>query len=431
MSFTFIDLFAGIGGFHAALSSLGGECVWASEFDSKASDVYELNWGMRPAGDIVPLTDPAVSDEIPSHDILCGGFPCQPFSKSGKQKGFKDSTRGTLFFNICQIIEARKPSIVFLENVRNLAGPRQIDTWNTIIQELRSLGYLVSSTPTVFSPHLLPEKLGGAPQVRERVFIIGIYVGTALAQSSLDVMPVVSNSPIANFDPQTWKIDSFLIPDSKIENLRSFQLTENEINWIEAWEDFMQSIRKVNGGQRLPGFPLWADSFKTRLPNGYESLPAWKISFLKKNRDFYIEHKTVIDKWKKRWNDLEDFPPSRRKLEWQAQDTKSLWECVMHFRPSGIRVKRATYLPALVAITQTSIIGSRRRRLTPHEAKLLQGLPKNFVFGDQADSASYRQLGNGVSVGAASYVLAQAIKHHADEVRSVAPHVLKTVSKHS
>ncbi len=430
MSFTFIDLFAGIGGFHAALRSLGGECVWASEFDSKASDVYELNWGLRPAGDIVPLTDPVVSDEIPAHDILCGGFPCQPFSKSGKQKGFKDTTRGTLFFNICQIIEARKPSIVFLENVRNLAGPRQVDTWKTIIQELRNLGYLVSSTPTVFSPHLLPEELGGAPQVRERVFIIGIYVGAELAKTSIDVAPIVSNQPVDGFDPQKWEIDSFLIPDSKIKNIENFQLSANEITWINAWDDFVQSIRKVNGDQRLPGFPLWADSFKTRLPNRYKELPNWKIDFLIKNRDFYIQYKTEIDKWKLRWNQLEDFPPSRRKLEWQAQDNRSLWDCVMHFRPSGIRAKRATYLPALVAITQTSIIGSRRRRLTPNEAKLLQGLPKDFKFGNQADSSSYRQLGNGVSVGAASFVLAEAVKHHADLLRDRAPHVLNSISQH-
>jgi DNA (cytosine-5)-methyltransferase 1 len=430
LSFTFIDLFAGIGGFHAALRSLGGECVWASEFDSKASDVYELNWGLRPAGDIVPLTDPVVSDEIPAHDILCGGFPCQPFSKSGKQKGFKDTTRGTLFFNICQIIEARKPSIVFLENVRNLAGPRQVDTWKTIIQELRNLGYLVSSTPTVFSPHLLPEELGGAPQVRERVFIIGIYVGAELAKTSIDVAPIVSNQPVDGFDPQKWEIDSFLIPDSKIKNIENFQLSANEITWINAWDDFVQSIRKVNGDQRLPGFPLWADSFKTRLPNRYKELPNWKIDFLIKNRDFYIQYKTEIDKWKLRWNQLEDFPPSRRKLEWQAQDNRSLWDCVMHFRPSGIRAKRATYLPALVAITQTSIIGSRRRRLTPNEAKLLQGLPKDFKFGNQADSSSYRQLGNGVSVGAASFVLAEAVKHHADLLRDRAPHVLNSISQH-
>jgi len=173
VQFKFIDLFAGIGGFHGALSAAGGEGIWSSEIDNKAALIYELNWGLKPAGDIVALTDPSVSKTIPKHDVLAAGFPCQPFSKSGKQQGFRDTTRGTLFFNICQILEARKPAVVFLENVRNLAGPRQRDTWLTIIRELRNLGYRVSDIPTVFSPHLLPPSLGGAPQVRERVFILG------------------------------------------------------------------------------------------------------------------------------------------------------------------------------------------------------------------------------------------------------------------
>ena len=99
------------------------------------------------------------------------------------------------------------------------------------------------------------------------------------------------------------------------------------------------------------------------------------------------------------------FPASRRKLEWQAQDTPRLWDTVMHFRPSGIRAKRPTYVPALVAMTQTSIIGSRERRLSVREGARLQGLPDSFSFGDQATSISFRQLGNGVSVGAVKHVL--------------------------
>lgn len=107
-----------------------------------------------------------------------------------------------------------------------------------------------------------------------------------------------------------------------------------------------------------------------------------------------------------RWGVFTDaFPPSRRKLEWQAQDTPRLWDTVMHFRPSGIRAKRPTYLPALVAITQTSIIGPRGRRLSAREAARLQGLPDGYTFGPQATSATYRQLGNGVNVGAVWNVL--------------------------
>ena len=424
MTFTFIDLFAGIGGFHSALSSVGGECLWASEFDDAAAAIYELNWRMRPAGDIVPLTDPVVSSEIPTHDVLTAGFPCQPFSKSGKQKGFKDKTRGTLFFNICQILEARKPSVILLENVRNLAGPRQKDTWNTIIEELRSLGYLVSSTPTVFSPHLLPPELGGAPQIRERVFIFGIYVGEKEALRHADALPVVLNAPVDGFDPQSWNIADYLDEDSTISKISDYKLSSSEVMWIDAWDDFVRTIRKSKKLDRIPGFPIWADSFKKKLPSGYESLPEWKVDFLKKNRDFYKQCQEEIDAWLERWNYLVDFPASRRKLEWQAQETKSLWDCVMHLRPSGIRAKRPTYLPALVAITQTSIYGPRRRRVTPAEAQKLQGLPTSFSFGDQSDSKSYKQLGNGVSTGAASFVFKQGVMQHQDRLQKICPQLL-------
>jgi DNA (cytosine-5)-methyltransferase 1 len=118
-----------------------------------------------------------------------------------------------------------------------------------------------------------------------------------------------------------------------------------------------------------------------------------------------------LNKWLKKWNYLENFPPSRRKLEWQAQDTKSLWETVMHLRPSGIRAKKATYVPALVAITQTSIVGKQKRRITVREGARLQGLPEWFDFVDQSNSQSYKQLGNGVNVGAVYNVIrAQVVR---------------------
>src|SRR3954447_2540624 len=184
--FTFVDLFAGIGGFHAALSAFGGKCVYAVEKDPAAAAVYERNWGMPALGDIVADTEGEML--VPEHDVLAAGFPCQPFSKSGFQRGMEE-TRGTLFFNICKILEARRPAVVLLENVRNIAGPRHTHEWKVIIRSLRELGYQVSSQPIVFSPHLLPPDRGGRPQVRERVFIMGTYVGTE--RSRVDVDPAV------------------------------------------------------------------------------------------------------------------------------------------------------------------------------------------------------------------------------------------------
>jgi DNA (cytosine-5)-methyltransferase 1 len=166
MSFDFVDLFAGVGGFHAVLSALGGRGVLAAEIDPWAAAVYEKNWGLKPEGDVVEVA--AQADLlVPLHSILVGGFPCQPFSKGGHQRGMSE-IRGQLFNEILKILAARKPAVVFLENVRNIAGPRQRPVWEAIIRGLREAGYRVPSEPAVFSPHLLPPRLGGDHRQADR-----------------------------------------------------------------------------------------------------------------------------------------------------------------------------------------------------------------------------------------------------------------------
>ena len=147
--------------------------------------------------------------------MLAAGFPCQPFSKSGFQRGM-DEARGTLFWNIARILETRKPSVVLLENVRNLAGPRHTHEWDVIIQTLRELGYRVSSTPTVFSPHFLPPWKGGTPQVRDRVFILGTYVGPERALRETDVAPTLVRGPVDGWDVRDWRADWILDDDVQI-----------------------------------------------------------------------------------------------------------------------------------------------------------------------------------------------------------------------
>lgn len=428
MAFTFVDLFAGIGGFHASLSAAGGRCVWASEIDAAASRVYADNWGLLPNGDIREFTDPEVTSEIPSHDVLAAGFPCQPFSKSGHQLGFRDTARGTLFFNICQILEARKPAVVFLENVRNLAGPRQRETWTTIVRELRNLGYRVPDEPTVFSPHLLPPELGGAPQVRERVFVVGVYVGKERAWTESLIEPPVKLRPVMNWDPSLWQVENILQNDKEISGIAEYRMSEDQQEWVNCWDDFVQSLLEVRSGEPLPGFPMWADEFRTR-PKILATTPPWKAGFLRKNSAFYVEHRITIDSWRERWPHFSEFPASRRKLEWQAQDTGSLWDCVLQFRPSGIRARPPTYLPALVAITQTSIYGPRRRKITPTEAQRLQGFPDWFSFGAQRDSESYKQLGNGVNVGAAYYVFRQTLLAFMKDISRLSPELKRAIEQ--
>jgi DNA (cytosine-5)-methyltransferase 1 len=385
---------------------MGGECVYASEIDKDAARIYQRNWGLKPDGDITLAANEEVM-EVPPHDVLVGGFPCQPFSKSGKQMGMEE-TRGTLFWNIARIIEVHKPSIVLLENVRNIAGPRHIHEWEVIIQTLRQLGYRVSKEPMVVSPHLIRREFGGRPQVRERVFIAATRIPAGKKDRNTDTEIPDLSAVMMNWDPQNWKLDKDL-PLEKLTTIASKKdvaLVDTEIKWLEAWNEFTEIMRVELKGEKLPGFPIWADDWvltsKLTIPHG---TPDWKENFLHKNAEFYTKHKKVLDAWLKKWNHLEDFPPSRRKLEWQAQNAKNLWETVLHFRPSGIRAKRPTYLPALVAITQTSIIAKQKRRITIREAARLQGLPDWFDFIDQANSLTYKQLGNGVNVGAVYNVI--------------------------
>lgn len=409
--FRFIDLFAGIGGFHAALSAYGGRCVYAVEIDKRAADIYALNWGVDAFGDITHDANDDVL-KVPAHEVLVAGFPCQPFSKSGAQRGM-DETRGTLYWNILRIIQGRKPKVVMLENVRNIAGPRHMHEWQVIIETLRDEGYRVSETPAIFSPHLLPPDRGGRPQVRERVFITATHNPEGIGDG-LPVEPPVSAADIVDgWQPkEEWHLEDLL---DNSHNIPGCDLTDTERLWIDAWNEFVEIMWEARQGRRLPGFPIWADSwhdYRLPIPAG---TPDWKASHLRKNYELYAAHKTTLDDWADKWGVFTDaFPPSRRKLEWQAQDTPRLWDTVMHFRPSGIRAKRPTYLPALVAITQTSIVGPRERRLSPREAARLQGLPDWFDFGDQPPSATYKQLGNGVNVGAVWHVFREHVRRDED-----------------
>ncbi len=300
--------------------------------------------------------------------------------------------------------------------------------WEVIIETLRAEGYRVSDTPAIFSPHLLDKKHGGRPQIRERVFIAATYVGKKLSQADLEIEPPVINKPIAGWDPQNWSLIDDLL-DIHNEFLKESLLSEEEIKWIDAWDDFVTKMLVFRNGEKLPGFPLWSDSWV--LPGDLEfdvGTPSWKIDFLQKNANFYAEHKKAIDIWKKKWN-VSDFPASRRKLEWQAQDAQSLWDTVMQFRPSGIRAKKATYLPALVAITQTSIIGPQRRRLTTREAARLQGFPDSFKFDGQTHAATYKQLGNGVNIGVVWHVLKKTAERDSDLLLKNSPHTYRAISK--
>lgn len=170
--FTFIDLFAGIGGFRMALQNCGGECVFSSEWDESAKQTYFANYGEVPFGDITKIS----VDDIPSFDVLAGGFPCQPFSSIGKREGFHHKTQGTLFFHIAEIIRTKQPKAFILENVVGLLTHDEGRTYGTIMEVLeKELGYTVI-------PKVLNSADFGVPQERRRLYFVGFRKNIDISQ---------------------------------------------------------------------------------------------------------------------------------------------------------------------------------------------------------------------------------------------------------
>ncbi len=385
-SFKFIDLFAGIGGFHQAMTNLGGKCVLASEIDEYAIETYRMNYGIDSAHDI---TEISIMD-VPHHDVLCAGFPCQTFSKAGKQMGFSDETKGTLFFQVTRILASAKPKFLILENVRNLLSHDNGNTIRVIHGALTELGYNIKTV--VMSPHQL-----GIPQLRERVYLLGIRKD-------------IFDKDLVIHIPQRDKASVSIFEANIIEKNapKKYTISQHEQAVLTCWDEFYKGIQ-----EKVIGFPIWSSEFGITLD--VSELPKWKADFCIKNRNLYINNQTFIDSWLEKWNYLQDFTPTERKLEWQAGDSiDTIWDAFIQFRPSGIRVKRPDAFPALVAMVQIPIIAKYKRRLTPREAARLQSFPDTFIPHPN-DHQAYKQFGNAVNVNCVEYLAKQLFAHLKEE----------------
>lgn len=207
----FVDLFAGIGGFHLALKNTNSECVFASEWDKKCQDVYEKNFNIKPYGDITKID----AKDIPSHNLLCAGFPCQAFSISGKRLGFNE-TRGTLFFDVARIVKFHKPEVIFLENVKNFLKHDNGKTINVVRSTFEDLNYNVFYS-------LLNSSNYGIPQSRERIYIVAFRKDLNIREFSF---PKPINKSVSLID--------FLLPD---------KLTNEFI--IKRKDIFLENNKKV------------------------------------------------------------------------------------------------------------------------------------------------------------------------------------------
>lgn len=210
-SLTFIDLFAGIGGFRLAFEKAGYQCVYSCEINPACQEVYSQNFGDKPDNDVTKINHKNLSN----FNVLTAGFPCQPFSICGKKEGFED-TRGTLFFNICEIIEAKKPDVIVLENVKHLIHHDQGKTLKIILLSLQNLGYQVTYK-------LLNAKDFSLPQNRERIIIIGTRKG--LNSFNFDLLNIQQKVP---------KLSDFLDKKGNFEYLNPNEYTLIEYPTIQA-----------------------------------------------------------------------------------------------------------------------------------------------------------------------------------------------------
>jgi DNA (cytosine-5)-methyltransferase 1 len=373
-SLKFIDLFCGIGGFHQALSTLGFECVFASDIDENCRKTYENNYSIKPEGDITKVK----IDKIPKFDILCGGFPCQPFSKAGFQQGFND-IRGNLFFNICKIVEKHRPMYLILENVRNLASHDNGKTWNVIRTSIQNLGYY-----TYDEPVLLNVLHFNIPQNRDRVVIMC----KRMDLGNLPLLPKIDKNPKKNL--------TMFIKDIIDTNINDVKLTGKMKDVYLIWNNFIELFNKNNID--IPKFPIWTDWWDNKFEENDEFYIKYK-SWIDKNRNFYADNFDMLNDWLTESRKNVNWVGAVRKFEWQAgnlcDENNSLNKCLWTARGSGIRVKKCDYIPTLVAMSMIPIYGPKNRKLTPIELLRLQSFNDTFKYDKKH---IYKQLGNAVNV---------------------------------
>jgi DNA (cytosine-5)-methyltransferase 1 len=419
----FIDLFAGLGGFHLALSKLGHKCVFASEIDEPLRALYKKNFGIEPKGDIKAIIKGS-KDSIPKHDILCAGFPCQPFSKAGKQAGMEDESRGTLFDDIYEILKFRKPKYFILENVPYIKKHDNSATWEYIDSKLKKLGYAVDSRE--FSPHQF-----GIPQHRERTFIVGSLHGLKHFFW-----------PVQEFADA---IDVSTVLDTPTPGMRLVH--EDELGVLNLWQKFLNLVPK---GENIPGFPIWAMEFGATYPfekgcphrmtkaelgkykgnfgvslkgltkkeqlaflpsyaRTTKKFPDWKINWIRKNREFYRKHQQILNDFVTKLSRYE--AQSWQKLDWNVQNSeRNIFNYILQFRASGIRVKHTNCFPSLVCTnTQIPIIGWQRRYITKAEGARLQAL-EELKYLPENDTAAFKALGNAVNSKIVELIADQVVK---------------------
>jgi len=404
----FIDLFAGIGGFHKALqlvaeeNNFNIECVFVSEIDKYAIETYSKNFKIDKEKILnIRSLDDNVS-QVPDHDFLFAGFPCQAFSNAGNKKGFLDNIRGTLFFDIVKILNIKKPKYILLENVKHLIKHDNGNTWEIITKTLNEIGYSIPAEPLILSPDKM-----GIPQNRERVFIPGIL----REKSGIKEKNITINIDLRKYEKVKIDYKEFLEekPEKKYFLNKKNEKDKYLLKVFEAWNSFLKNVKKPHG-RTLP--VIWAFEFSQTYP--LDILPVWKQKYITDMRIIYEENKKFIDKWLEKY-DVKNWKKREQKFEWQAEiKILDIKDSFIQLRQSGIRCKKPTKFPTLVAMVQVPLIYDKMylkwRYLTPREVSNLQSFPKNYVLykdilnDERADFITYKQFGNSVNIKVVSFI---------------------------
>ena len=398
----FVDLFAGLGGFHVGLARLGHECVLAAEINDSLQDIYWKNFGIKPAGDIRGVPDV----EVPDHEVLCAGFPCQPFSRAGKKEGSACPSSGRLIDDVIRIAQAKRPKYIMLENVPDILTIANGSFWNRIESSFTELGYDVDYR--IYSPRDF-----GIPQKRRRVFVVASLIGLkhftwpSPQRKDAELSRILETNPVNTRTIPRDKIIALEKWDEFIRKTREFTSLPILAPEFGATYPFDKTIRTVKDASRYRGqfgsslanYSTWRE-IRNHFPsyvrdtNGRAS-PRLSEA-IEYSRQIYARNKRFLDEWKR---EITSFPNSWLKFEWQGyRDTPSIWRHLIQFRASGIRIIKPDCAPSLVAMstTQTPIIGTKKRYMTLREAAALQSLESLDHFPSNT-SAAYKALGNAVN----------------------------------
>jgi DNA (cytosine-5-)-methyltransferase len=401
----FIDLFAGLGGFHAGLSEKGHQCVFACEIEPDLRELYYFNYGIKPFDDVAQID----VTKVPQHDVICAGFPCQPFSLAGKKRGAECPKSGRLIDHVVRIVKFHHPKFILLENVPNIISIAEGTFWQYLQDSFDQCGYCLYHK--IISPTDL-----GIPQNRKRVFIVAIRQDLDMGYFNWPMTTGLGDISLTKFlkhcnnarclEPAKIHILAHwqrLLSKLKLEKLASVSIVAPEFGAtypIDFSTMSLDEIRQYRGayGQDMASCKSWAEVLE-KMPSytrKSKKVANWILKSVIFSRKLYNSKTEICTRWAER---LDKNNNSWQILEWRGLPScLDIYSHLVQFRASGIRVLRSNVAPSLISMTPTQIpiIPSENRYMSVQEAAHLQNL-HHLNRLPESQIKAFRALGNAVN----------------------------------